>query len=196
MAKTFYTQEQLSEALHHQMEELHQLDRTINVNGTMRRVVRTEMKRVQDAVQQSFRAAVPNDPRQAWKAVKFMVYKKKLGGNVSLFKSKKSSRFSASVVRSGGQSGVRRRRFISQRTEQMEGYWGQDRNFILNWMETGIPAGNRMAGKRGNRKGGSGDRGPLPQREFFSQGARVAEQSVDIISSAYDTLIGKTFDKN
>lgn len=173
--------------------QLNNIDgKTIDTYMTKKNVIGAELKRIQQVGQQAARSVLPNDPRQAYKAVKIVQYKKVLGGNVSIYSGRKATG-KVSVVHNGGASGIRRNRTKSRRTSQVESYVGKDRAFILNWYQTGTSV--RTAGTRGNTSGGSGNRGSLPAHPFFDKAIEAADKSIETIEKAYNEIIDKQFNK-
>lgn len=100
-----------------------------------------------------------NDPRQAYRAVKHMIYKSVLGGNLSILRKK------------GGASGMRYpvppqvKRFErggnrikrTKRTEDLMSYYGSDRGFILRFLNSGTD----------DRRSKYGNRGHISARNWF-----------------------------
>lgn len=79
-----------------------------------------------------------HDQRQAYRAIKAMVYKRIFGGNVNIMSKKSAGKYRASIPKKKqqhGRGGNRRPR--SERTIRMMSYWGEDRGFILRWLNNG-----------------------------------------------------------
>jgi hypothetical protein len=158
-------------------------------------------KRVQKLIRQVLLAArrmvsndakgvMKSDPRQAYKAVKSAVYKRILGGSVSIL-NKRNAKGGGTYdpPRRGtkdpfGRGGNRVPR--SQRTQQVMSYEGADRAFILRFLNAGTD--NREAGTRGGRM--SGNRGRIAPRNFFANSSHKAmQQAADQLNTLIDELI-------
>lgn len=158
-------------------------------------------KRVQKLIRQVLLAArrmvsndakgvMKSDPRQAYKAVKTAVYKRILGGSVSIL-NRKNAKGGGSyepprTLRQGQRGGNRVPR--SQRTQQVMSYEGADRAFILRFLNQGTD--DREAGTRGGRM--SGNRGRIAARNFFSNSSHKAlQQAAEQLSTLIDEMIKK-----
>ena len=136
-------------------------------------------KPVKKDVQQAFRASVRKDPRKASKGVRIITLKKGKGVVVGLLDPRKAGNAMAIGSNStGGKSGIRRKRKRSARTNQVDGYVGADRSFILRMLNQGTE--NRIAGTRdGNIR--PANRGQLTAKRFFDRaeaGMKKASQSL------------------
>ena len=145
----------------------------------IRRVFAKVAKPVKQSVQQGFRASVKGDPRKAWKGVRVITLKDGKGVIVGLLNPRKAGNAMAVGSRStGGRSGIRRNRKRSARTNQVDGYQGADRSFILRMHNQGTEI--RFAGTRdGNMK--RAKRGVLAPKKFFNRaeaGMRQASKSL------------------
>lgn len=93
-------------------------------------IIRAVLKDARKDVQNAAHSALKNDPRKAYKAVKYAVYRSVFGGNVSILSKRSSSS-------SGGYILPPSTRGRSKRTEKLAWYYGVDRGFILRFMESG-----------------------------------------------------------
>lgn len=104
-----------------------------------RKLIRDALKEARKAISKDAKKAMGNDPRAAYKAVKMSVYKKILGGNVSIMEPKGVTYVKAwakkRTLRPGQRGGNRMGR--SKRTEQVDSYYGQSRAFILRFLNSG-----------------------------------------------------------
>lgn len=158
-------------------------------------------KRVQKLIRQVLLAArrmvsndakgvMKSDPRQAYKAVKSAVYKRILGGSVSIL-NKKNAKGGGTyepprTLRQGQRGGNRVPR--SQRTQQVMSYQGGERSFILRFLNAGTDM--REAGSRGGRLTGS--RGRIAARNFFANSSQSAMQkAAEQLSTLIDEMIKK-----
>lgn len=162
------------------------LDRLL-INADMEKKIRGYIKKVlketQGEVSSYAGTILPNDPRNARKAVRHMVYKSLLGGNVSILQRRKAG--NRGMVPSSN-------RGRSERTEKMLGYQGVDRGFILRFLNAGtdtrtVQNMNNHPIKRSDRprwknprkperkyKGPIGNRGSITARHWFPGAAHKA----------------------
>ena len=142
------------------------------VQGLIRKVLMAARREVAKAAQQP--SVMKSDPRQAYKAVKSAVYKRILGGSISILNRKNAKGGGTyEPPRRGtkdpfGRGGNRVPR--GQRTQQVMSYQGADRAFILRFMNAGTDV--RDAGTRGGRL--SGNRGRIAPRNFFATSSHTA----------------------
>ena len=155
-------------------------------------LVRKVLATVKKAVANSAKGNMKADPRKAYKAVKTAVYKRILGGSVSILDKRRHGAMSLyAPQRKGtkdpfGRGGNRVPR--SQRTEQVMSYQGADRAFILRFLNAGTDV--RTAGSRGGLL--SGNRGRISARNFFSNSSHTAMQkAADELSKLIDELVRK-----
>lgn len=150
-------------------------------------------KRVQKLIRQVLLAArrtisnqakgdIKSDPRKAYKAVKTAVYKRILGGSVSILNKRKAGAPSfyepPRTLQPGQRGGNRRTR--SKRTEQIMSYQGADRGFILRFLNAGTA-------ERGTRYG---NRGAIAPRNFFANSSQSAMQkAAGELSQLIDEMI-------
>lgn len=141
-----------------------------------------------------------NDPRHAYKAVRYAVYKRLLGGQVNILNSRKAG--SGSYYEPPRHPSVRggNRRPQSERTRKLMSYQGIDRGFILRFLNQGTKDRNIQHLKEIKRADGSskfrwsndngryGNRGAIAPRKWF-QGASLAE--LQSVSHEMQALIDK-----
>lgn len=164
------------------------LDRLL-INGenekAIRKIIGNVMKQVQARLSQSARSALPNDPRQAYKAVKHSVYKRILGGNVSILDKRRagSRRYNVPEQKKReGRGGNRLPR--SQRTIDLMSYYGSDRGFILRFLNSGTS----------QRRSRFGNRGVISARNWFGNAAQSQmEQASELIAKLVNEEITKHF---
>ena len=88
-----------------------------------------------------------SDPRNAYKAVRFAVYKRLFGGQVNILQSRRAGAMHLyeppRTLDPGKRGGNRRQR--SQRTTNLMRYNGVDRGFILRWLNGGMTKTNPRA---------------------------------------------------
>lgn len=147
------------------------------IRDIVSKVLRTAVKEV------SHEAAryIKNDPRGAYKAIRKMVYKKVLGGNINILSPRKAGK-------RGDAPGGSRGRLA--RTADILSYRGVDRSFILRFLDSGTDDrratymnGHRIMREnindRPKRRGGYmtnviGARGRITARGFFGPAAQKA----------------------
>ena len=149
-----------------------------------------------------------DDPRGAARAVRTSVYKKILGGNINILNSKKAHGTNnyepPRTLRPGQRGGNRRPR--SQRTNTVMHYAGEDRQFILRFVDSGTKqrAIERLTEVK-RKSGGSkfvwrqdaskyGNRGSIAARNFFKAGAeprliRATEYLADLIDDELEDIL-------
>lgn len=147
------------------------------------------------------------DPRQARKAVKTAVYRRILGGSVSLLNKRRAGAAgSYEPPRKGstGRGGNRRQR--SRDTQRMMGYQGSDRAFVLRFLNQGT-AGRNIDNfatnpkrdewpsvKKWSKHPNTGNRGSIAPRNFFSSSSYQAlQQAAAELDKLIDEMIKKEF---
>lgn len=148
-------------------------------SADIRKVFARVAKPVKVDVQRAARSVLGRDRRKAWKGVRVITLKKGQGVVVGLLNPRKAGNAMAVGGNStGGRSGITRNRKRSARTNQVDGYQGADRSFILRMHNQGTDT--RMAGSRdGNMR--EANRGRLTARKFFDRaeaGMQRASQSL------------------
>lgn len=159
----------------------------------LRQILQLHVRTIRRHVSSDAQRKMKSDPRKAAQAVKAMVYKSVIGFNVNLFGRKGGGGGGSVMVQMSGdlsgRGGNRRRR--SQRTNAVDSYVGQDRGFVLRWIETGtqdravkFTADERRQhihrGSQGGTKYGkastinTGNRGKIAPRPFFGEAAGKA----------------------
>ena len=132
-----------------------------------------------------------NDPRQAYKAVKSAVYRRILGGNVSILNKRKAGKRGPvppvvhqleTRVNSKGNHRGGNRMPRSRRTEDLLTYQGADRGFILRFLNAGTS----------DRESRIGNRGSISARNFFENSSQKAmEQAAAQLDALIEDLIKK-----
>lgn len=138
---------------------MEQLEKMLLSNPEMKRKVKTilsnVLRKARAEVSSATHAMLENDPRAAYKAVKHTVYKRILGGSISILPKRKASNTRVKVLHHSvyedepwHRGGNRRKR--SQRTEQIDSYYGSDRGFILRFLNSGTKSRDTRYGNRGS----------------------------------------------
>lgn len=169
-----------------QRKELERLMMTDpSMEKRVQNIIRDTLKAVRSVVSSDAASSMKTDPRQAYKAVRTSVYRRILGGNVNILAKRHASRTGGAytpprTLQEGQRGGNRRKR--SERTEQIDSYWGGDRGFILRFVNAGTNGRDTRYGNRGS----------ISPRNFFGSSSQSAmEQAADTIGMLIDELIEK-----
>ena len=137
-----------------------------------------------------------SDPRNAYKAVRFAVYKRVFGGQVNILNSRKAGAETAwkmpRTLRPGQRGGNRRLRT----SRDLDKYEGVDRGFILRWLNNGMTKTsprliqftenpNRKVDKY-NKHPNTGNRGTITARNWF--GAASQQQLEKVAGTIQDII--------
>ena len=173
----------------------------------LRGVIRKVLGEVRAKMQQSAQSdlQMQRDPRKAYKAVRYAVYKRIFGGQVNILQSQRASGHRSSyepprkpMPRRGGNRMVR-----SKRTQDLMSYEGADRGFILRFLNAGTEA--RYTGGRNGRNEaertrfiesheGRGFRGSISARNWFGpRSQKEMEAAAQNIQSIIDKVINDEF---
>lgn len=116
------------------------------------KVLSSVLQKARTAISRDARSVLNEDPRQAYRAVKRTVYKRILGGSLSILNKRRASSTRVRIERQGtlqpGQRGGNRRQ-RSARTDQIDSYFGADRGFILRFVNAGTDERYTEYGRRG-----------------------------------------------
>lgn len=157
--------------------------------ANIRKLITQEIAKARAAISQSAKGAMASDPRQAYKAVRRSVYKSILGGQVNIFNPRGGASSSGSSFVKARKldnhphqrGGNRRKR--SARTDQVDGYVGKDRGFILRFVNSGISK---------PRQTRYGNRGVIPARNWLAtSGQRELEAAAERLSALIDKELVK-----
>ena len=161
-------------------------------SSDIRRVFAKVAKPVKVSVQQGARSAMRSDPRKAWKAVRIITLKGGKGVVVGLLNPRKAGNaMSVPQKATGGKSGIRRHRKRSARTNQVDGYQGADRAWLLRIVNQGTGKnGPRMAGTRGTLKK-EAYRGEITAKRFFDRAEAGMKQASQSLASELGKIIEK-----
>lgn len=149
-----------------------------------------------------------SDPRKAYKAVRYAVYKRILGGQVNILQSRKAGSMSLYEPQRKGTSDPKgrggNRVTRTKRTEDIMSYQGKDRGFILRFLNQGT--GDRAIHSMGNRalrtggvsilatKSLGGNRGSISARNWFgSASQRELENVAGHLQDIIDKVINDEF---
>ena len=168
----------------------------------LRNVIRKVMKQARDELSGSAQSGLGmrSDPRNAYRAVRFAVYKRIFGGQVNILNSRKAHAPNnyepPRKLRDGQRGGNRMKR--SKRTDKVMHYSGFDRGFVLRFLNNGTSqrAISRLTEYK-NPGGGSkfkwvqdaskyGNRGSIAARNWFG---RESLEEFNSIAETMQTII-------
>ena len=159
-------------------------------SSDIRKVFAKVAKPVRKTVQQGARSAMREDPRKAWKGVRVITLKKGKGVVVGLLNPRKAGNQTSYSKPKGGKSGIIRNRKRSKRTNQVDGYQGADRSFILRMLNQGTKG--RLAGTKSSESlKVTAYRGQLTAMRFFDR----AEAGMKQASQSLAAELGKIIEK-
>lgn len=129
-----------------------------------------------------------SDPRHAYKAVRYAVYKRLFGGQVNILNSRKAGAetgYRPARTLTPGQRGGNRRLRTSRNLDKYEGV---DRGFILRWLNNGMTKTNprvikftendRRKVDKWNKHPNTGNRGAIKARNWFGNASLKELQAV------------------
>ena len=157
--------------------------------ANIRKLITQEIAKARAAISQSAKGEMASDPRQAYKAVRRSVYKSILGGQVNIFNPRGGASSSGSSFVKARKldnhphqrGGNRRKR--SARTDQVDGYVGKDRGFILRFVNSGISK---------PRQTRYGNRGVIAARNWLAtSGQKDLEAAAERLSAIIDKELVK-----
>lgn len=162
----------------------------------IRKIVREELKDATKRLREDARYELPNDPRKAYRAVRASIYRKILGGNVSILNPRRAGqRYQLIKPRKLDQNPFQRggnRVPRGERTESVDTYFGKDRAFILRFLNSGTS--QRMAGSRGGRL--SGNRGSITARNWFGNMApHEMELAAENLSNVIEEELAEAYNE-
>ena len=119
----------------------------------LKKIIRSVLANARKMVVKDTKRVLTNDPRSAYLAVRHSVYRRIFGGQVNILARRRAnSRMSIyhppRTLKPGQRGGNRRKR--SERTNQIDGYIGSDRGFILRFINAGTVERETRYGRRGS----------------------------------------------
>lgn len=177
------------------VKQREELDRLMMGNPVMEKRVQALIRKVllaaRKEISQAATREMKTDPRQAYKAVKSAIYRRILGGSISILNKKRAGKrlaeppvvhkLETQTNRKGNHRGGNRRK-RSERTIDLLTYDGPDRGFILRFLN---------AGTKG-RTSRIGNRGSITARNFFANSSQKAmQQAAETLINLIDELIKK-----
>lgn len=159
----------------------------------VRIIIRKELSKARSKVAEDSKEFIDYDPRQAYRAVRRLIYKRILGGNINILQKRKASSIRVRVqkerkLREGQRGGNRRPR--SAETERIDSYFGADRGFILRFLNQGVG----LKSERVNYNVGNARRGHITPRNWFGGKSeqRIAEAAERICDQIEELITRKT----
>lgn len=126
------------------------------MKGLTRSLVTKILREARNNLSKDAKNYLKDDPRKAFRAVKYAVYKTAIGGNLSILQKKKGkagARFQLVRTRKVDQNpdmrGGNRRPRVEGRN-RLDTYFGSDRGFILRFIGSGTVDRNTRFGNRGS----------------------------------------------
>lgn len=131
----------------------HLLTTDPDFNMNLRKLIRKALAEARKNLSKDAADVIDKDPRKAARAVKFSVYKKLFGGNLSIL-SKRKAGAKYQLIRERklrpGQVGGNRRPYVDDNRNRLATYFGADRGFILRFLNAGTVERETRYGKRGS----------------------------------------------
>ena len=153
------------------------------LRGAIRQIMTEARKDLSGNAQTGLK--MENDPRHAYKAVRYAIYKRIFGGQVNILQSRKASAGRLyepprkGLPKRGGNRMPR-----TKRTEQMMSYQGQDRGFVLRFLNQGTTT----------RTSYGGNRGAISARNWFgSASQRELNHAAEKLQAIIDRIINDEF---
>lgn len=156
----------------------------------IRKLIQSELTKARTRTSRDVKTSVPVDPRQAFRSVKRSVWKKTLGGSLSILAPRRAGApkpidIPRKLDRNPGQRGGNRVK-RSATTERMLGYYGKDRGFILRFLNAGTDERTTRLGKRGS----------IAPRNFFEAAASAnLDIAAENLGKMIDEELAAAFEK-
>ena len=158
----------------------------------IQKIIREELKDAAKRLREDSKYELKEDPRKAFRAVKSSVYRRILGGNVSILNPRRAGaryqliRNRKLDINPHQHGGNRRPR--SARTEQVDSYFGKDRAFILRFVSSGTAERKTRYGNRGSIAARNWFPNMAP-REMELAAGNLAEVIEEELAEAYNETI-------
>jgi hypothetical protein len=158
----------------------------------IQKIIREELKDAAKRLREDATYELKEDPRKAFRAVKSSVYRRILGGNVSILNPRRAGaryqlirnrKLDINPHQHGGN-----RRARSARTEQVDSYFGKDRAFILRFVSSGTAERKTRYGNRGSIAARNWFQNMAP-REMDLAAGNLAEVIEEELAEAYKEII-------
>ena len=171
------------------------------LRDAIKKVLGEVRKKLQGEAQSGLQ--MQSDPRNAYKAVRYAVYKRIFGGQVNILDSRKASKSSYEPARNPSQRGGNRMA-RSQRTKDLMEYQGASRGFVLRFLNAGTDVRYAGSGRNGRTEAekeafilktdGRGYRGRIaPHNWFGPRSQHELENAAGRIQEIIDRVINDEF---
>lgn len=172
------------------------------LRGVIRKVLGEVRAKMRESAQTDL--GMKSDPRKAYKAVRYAVYKRVLGGQVNILNSKSTVKGNYEPPRKGLPVRGGNRRVRSLRTQELLDYEGVSRGFVLRFLNAGTYDRYAGFGRNGRTQeqrekfilshGGRGFRGSIAPRNWFGpRSQRELENAAGNIQAIIDKIINDEF---
>lgn len=172
------------------------------LRGVIRKVLGEVRAKMQRSAQNDLQ--MQSDPRKAYKAVRYAVYKRVLGGQVNILPSSKTVKGHYEPPRKGLPKRGGNRRSRSQRTQDLLDYEGISRGFVLRFLNAGTRVRYAGYGRNGKTEAdyerfilnhdGRGKRGSIAARNWFGpRSHQELENAAANIQAIIDKVINDEF---
>ena len=172
----------------------------------LRGVIRQVMGEARAALQRDAQSGlqIQSDPRKAYKAVRYAVYRKIFGGQVNILDGRKTVKGNYEPPRKGVSGRGGNRRLRSQRTQDLLSYEGASRAFVLRFLNQGTRIRYAGYGRNGKTEadylrfvannGNRGFRGSISARNWFGSASHAQlERAAGKIQEIIDRIINDEF---
>ena len=143
---------ELSGFIENQEKFEHMLTYEPNFDRHVRKLIKELLKEARKNTVKDLGEHLKNDPRKAYRAVKYVVYKQLFGGNISILKKRKAGAkyelIRQRTLQPGQRGGNRWPRIESR--NRLDQYYGSDRGFILRFLSSGTVDRETHYGNRGH----------------------------------------------
>lgn len=161
-----------------------------DLRKAVRNAIRQELKEARKRITRDVRSSLLSDPRKAYLAVKYSLYKQMLGGNISIlnprrtgarYKLVRQRKLDLNPTQRGGN-----RRPVNENLNDRSTYFGKDRAFILRFLNSGTDERMTRFGSRGSLRA---------KRMFEVSSAYQMETAADNISKMLEDVIAASVEK-
>ena len=190
--------------------EVKQLEKMLTENPEteerLRNIIRADLIKARNAISRNIPGYLDNgDPNEARRAVRNVVYKSILGGNINILNmqrgtakwSYRQAERAASMTPLTGRGGNRRKR--TSKTARYQGYEGKARGFILRWINSGthdrainFTSHENRKPNKWNRHPNTGYRGAIAPRNFFEP---LADAALSVVATHLSQVIDEELAK-
>lgn len=175
------------------------------LQGCIRKILMEARSRLSKEAQSGLEMQA--DPRRAYKAIRSAVYRRILGGQVNILSPRRASgggKSSYEPPRNPSKRGGNRRP-RSQRTQDMMGYEGSQRGFVLRFLNQGTQPRYSGYGRNGNNArereiyqkhhaDGRGNRGSISARNWFGGAShQQLEKASESLQQLIDRVLNEEF---